>query len=151
MLILVEVGLTVLAYVAEFNRERHQLIGTSVGFFIMIAVGVMSMIHYGAESNDQVTRGIQHLYRQRMLLVENYERKEDLGIDSCIFNNYQQIQAISIALNAAAKLLEEEWTRQPILIFGLRAGRTVYGLIASLIVSAMSSIGSSYIGRKATP
>ena len=65
--------------------------------------------------------------------------------------NYQQIQAISIALNAAAKLLEEEWTRQPILIFGLRAGRAVYGLIASLIVSAMSSIGSSYIGRKATP
>ena len=151
LLILVEVGLTVLAYAAELNREKHQLIGTSVGFFIMIAVGVMSMIHYGAESNDQVTRGIQHLYRQRMLLVENYERKEDLGIDSCIFKNYQQIQAISIALNAAAKLLEEEWTRQPILIFGLRAGRAVYGLIASLIVSAMSSIGSSYIGRKATP
>ena len=107
------------------------------------------MVHYGAESNDQVSRGIQHLHRQRMLLVEDYERREDLGATNTVFKNYQQIQAISIALNSAAKLIEEEWSRQPILIFGIRAGRSIRGLIASAIIFGIGRLGRNYIESRA--
>ena len=148
LLIVVQIGLIFISTNMSSTAEKHQVIGTAFMFFTFIALGVLSIVHYGAESNDQVTRGIQYLYRQRMLLVENYERNEDLGVTNAIFKNYQQIQAISIALNSAAKLLEEEWSRQPILIFGLRAGRSIRGLIASAVVAGISALGRNYIGSK---
>ena len=149
LLLLVQIGLLLISTNLSSTAEKHQVIGTAFMFFIFIAWGVLSMVHYGAESNDQVSRGIQHLHRQRMLLVEDYERREDLGATNTVFKNYQQIQAISIALNSAAKLLEEEWSRQPILIFGIRAGRSIRGLIASAIIFGIGRLGRNYIESRA--
>ena len=119
-------------------------------FFLIIAAGVLQIIHFGAESNDQVKRAIQYLHRQRAVMVEGYGRKEAVKstTHSSFFQNYQEMQPISIALDSAANLLEEEWSRQPINVFFMPAGRAVYGVIGSLLVTGVGIFIRGYIGKR---
>ena len=148
LLILVQVALTALSII---DREYgHPIIGTAMLFFLIIAAGVLSIIHFGAESNDQVKRAIQYLHRQRALMVDGHGHKElgNYATHSSFFQNYQEMQSISIALDSAANLLEEEWSRQPINVFGIPAGRAVYGLIGGSIISGVGILIRGYIRNR---
>eukprot|EP00944_MAST-04C_sp_MAST-4C-sp1_P009318 g9318.t1 len=148
LLLLVLIGLTCLSLIE--SGYEHAIIGAAMLFFLIIAAGVLKIIHFGAESNDQVKRAIQYLHRQRAVMVEGYGRKEAVKstTHSSFFQNYQEMQPISIALDSAANLLEEEWSRQPINVFGIPAGRAVYGLIGGGIVSGVGIFIRGYIGNR---
>ena len=149
LLLVVLGGLIALSLITEGN-DTHLIVGTSMLYFLVIAAGVLNIIHHGAQSNDQVKRAIQYLHRQRAVIVEDYGRKEagKSTTHSSFFQNYQEMQPISIALDSAANLLEEEWSRQPINVFGMPAGRAVYGVIGSLLVTGVGIFIRGYIGKR---
>ena len=54
-------------------------------YFLIIAAGVLKIIHFGAESNDQVKRAIQYLHRQRALWLRPMDVKRSLKIYNALF------------------------------------------------------------------
>jgi hypothetical protein len=146
LLLVVLGGLIALSLITE-GSDTHLI---AMLYFLVIAAGVLNIIHHGAQSNDQVKRAIQYLHRQRAVIVEDYGRKEagKSTTHSSFFQNYQEMQPISIALDSAANLLEEEWSRQPINVFFMPAGRAVYGVIGSLLVTGVGIFIRGYIGKR---
>ena len=67
-----------------WRQWYHLIVGTSMLYFLVIAAGVLNIIHHGAQSNDQVKRGIQYLLPTRQWSLRTMDVKK-LEIYNALF------------------------------------------------------------------
>jgi hypothetical protein len=108
------------------------LIATATLLFLFGTMGVLEMVHQGANANYQISRCLTNIDDQCLTLLEEKEKYGELHLE--------RTEATAFAIAACRDELRIEWERHPVRIFFLPAGNIIYRIIVTLMVTLIGFI-----------